>query len=64
MGIPIHQWINEEIILATESLELGPATGAVIDRYHLRNLTTEKRHALIQRDRRFKLTEEDIGDNE
>jgi len=61
---PINEWFNEEIILAIEALELGPATCAFVDKYYLRNLSSEQRHALMQRERRFRLTEEEIGENE
>jgi hypothetical protein len=61
---PINEWFNEAIILEIEALELGPATSAFIEKYHLRNLSMEKRHALMERNRSFKLTEEEIGENE
>jgi len=61
---PIHQWFNEEIILAIEALELGPATSAFIERYHLHNLTPENRHALMQFHRSFREREEKIGEED
>jgi hypothetical protein len=60
----IHEWFNEAIILEIEAIELGPATCAFLEKYHLRNLSMEKRHALMERNRSFKLTEEEIGENE
>jgi hypothetical protein len=60
----IHEWFNESIILEIEAIELGPATSAFIERYHLRELTTEKRHVLMQFHRSFKLKEEKIGEED
>jgi hypothetical protein len=60
----LHEYFNEAIILDIEALELGPATSAFIERYHLRNLTAEKRHSLMQFHRSFKLTEERIGEED
>jgi hypothetical protein len=61
---PIYKWFNEAVILEIEPIELGAATSAFIDRYHLRALTTEKRHALMQLTRAFRLTEENIGEED
>jgi hypothetical protein len=61
---PIHSWFNEAVIMEAEALELGPATSAFIDRYHLRDLTAEKRHSLMQFHRSFNLTEEKIGEED
>jgi hypothetical protein len=61
---PIHEWFNEALILEAEAIELGPATSGFIERYHLCDLTAEKRHSLMQFHRSFNLTEEKIGEED
>jgi hypothetical protein len=61
---PIYKWFNEAVILEIEAIELGPATSAFVDRYHLRDLTPQKRHALMQLTRAFRLREEKIGEED
>jgi hypothetical protein len=58
---PVTEWFNNEILDSIEAIELGPATSTFIDKYSLRRLSKDKREALMQRHRTFKVREEKIG---
>jgi hypothetical protein len=46
--IPVREWFNNEIILAIEALELGFVTKIFLEKYHLRELSSDKRGAMVQ----------------
>jgi hypothetical protein len=60
--IPVREWFNNEIILAIEALELGSVTKIFLDKYHLRELSSDKREAMVQAYRKFSLSEERLSD--
>ena len=61
-NIPVREWFNNEIILAIEALELGSLTKIFLDKYHLRELSSDKREAMVQAYRKFSLSEERLSD--
>ncbi len=60
--IPVREWFNNEIILAIEALELGSVTKIFLEKYHLRELSSDKRDVMVQAYRKFSLSEERLSD--
>jgi hypothetical protein len=61
-NIPVREWFNNEIILAIEALELGSVTKVFLEKYHLCELSSDKREAMVQAYRKFSLSEERLSD--
>jgi hypothetical protein len=60
--IPIREWFNDAVIDQIESIELDHVNDTFIKKYHLRELSREKREAMVQAHRRFDLIEETLSD--
>jgi hypothetical protein len=60
--ISVREFFNDAIIEQIEAIDLDSVKDTFIKKYHLRELSREKREAMIQAHRRFNLVEETLSD--
>jgi hypothetical protein len=60
--MPVREFFNDAVIDQIEAIDLDFVKDTFIKKYHLRELSREKREAMIQAHRRFNLVEETLND--
>ena len=61
-NVPVREWFNDAIIDQIESIDLDFVKDTFIKKYHLRELSRERRDAIVKAFRRFNLVEETLID--